>query len=74
MGCQMVILNVPRSRTQNYQLSFPVEGYSLELLSAKEAKVLQDALFTEYCVEHSMFHCIGDPQETCRWLYELRKA
>ena len=71
--CERIILKIPRSKSQKYQLSFPVAGLNLELLSAKESKELQDALLIEYCVSHGMFHCVGDATDCLRWLYEMRR-
>ena len=72
--CHRVILKVPRSKTQHYNLNFPSGGYALELLSAKEAKELQEALLIEFCTEHGMFHCIADPTDCFRWIHEFRRA
>ena len=72
-ACERIYLKIRNSKTQKYQLNFPNGQYVLELLSAKEAKTLQDALLIEYCIAHGMFHCVADPSECIRWLLELRR-
>jgi hypothetical protein len=68
--CSLCILH--RFFAQEFKLSFPPGTFALELLSAAEAKVLQDALLIEWCGTHGMFHCTGNPIEAIRWLAELR--
>ena len=71
--CERIILKIPRSKSQHYNLNFPSTQFVMELLSAKEARELQEAMLIEYCIAHGMFHCVADPTECIRWLLEMRK-
>lgn len=55
--------------------SYPVlstQGFLVDHLSEKEARILEDGLIIEWCDVHKGFHCLNY-LEAAQWLYELRR-